>query len=794
MKWFKKHPEHLESEVRELETNSNYQVGLTYRDNLLVSCGEIIVRQVEAKKFPILIVYPESTPYSLPKVFLLDGLLSDEEVRKVSSLNLSQVSEYIKNRIRFYHLRHQGEDGSLCLLESDNLYLESAQIYSIRQVIGRLRHWFGGLDNGRLPPDSPEVELFFHFRNRDKTVEFLLPDFVFDDTLSDGIIYAAQTPTPQRLKKNYIAVAIFGRNKSGVIEPPRVYDRQQHLLYTQSPKPEEIIRHETGNEQEDIQAKLKSEELIKVYWFDISFEPKPFEKVEELLYYVGDGDGSIGKNRLVGGLGNAIGKSNLIYIGLRFPGRRQGKEWQLFVLKKRPDSPYLLDDSLDAKYEMLSNYDIAAIYSEVFTDQGFHARNSILANRDILKNLKITVIGCGALGSEIADILAKAGLGQICLIDKDIMRAHNAVRHLVAIDRMGIPKVWAVAERLILHNPFVDVDYSDGYNLVDILMSNINEYFLEGSIGVSTVADDNVESFLNEQAIVYNKIVFYTRALRGGKVARIFRVIPGEDACKNCLALYYKDKDPRFIAIPEDETLPTIANECNNPIRPASAADLKLIAAISSRLIIDYLQRGEGEKNHWVWTTEEAGVIGSNAQSPFSVHASFLPPHPNCKYCRKEDPIQIIISEAALKYMENEISRGPSLETGGILIGYDDQAGRIYVETASGPGPKAIRETASFSRDVEYCQAIVDDNYRKYGDKGLYVGEWHYHPSSNNQPSNLDLLSLTKIAEQKEYVLDKPIMIIFSNKLDLSCTVHPFNKKYYSAAFTVRQTNKAERL
>lgn len=789
MKWFKRHPEYLELEVKELETNSNYQLGHTYRDNVLVSCGEIIVRQAETKKFPILIVYPESTPYSLPRVFLLDSLLSKKEIRGVSSLKLSQVQEYVKDRIRFYHLRHQGEDGSLCLLENDNLYLEGAQTYSIRQVLSRLRDWFAGLDSGRLPPDSPEVELFFHFKNKDRTVEILVPDFAFDDTLSDGILYAAQTPTPQALKRNYIAVAIFGQKKSGVIVPPRVYDRQQHLMFTRSPKLEEIIQHEIkGTEQQGIiQSKLESEELIKVHWFDISLEPQPFEKVEELAYYVGNGDVGIGQKRLVNWLESAIGKVNLIYVGLRFPGRRGGKEWQFFILKKGPNLKYLFDNSFEVKCEMLSKYDIYALYSEIFTDQSFHIRNSTLANRDILKNRKITVIGCGALGSEIADAVAKAGVGQICLIDKEMLRAHNAVRHLAAIDRMGIPKVFAVAERLILHNPFVDVDFLSGDHLVNILVSNINAYFLEGSIGVSTIADDNVEAYLNEQAIVYDKTIFYARAMRGGKAARIFRVIPGKDACKNCLALYYKEKDPRFTVIPEDETLPTISNECNNPIRPASAADLKLIAGITSRLIIDYLQQGERDKNHWVWTTEISGVIASNEQTPFSVHASFLPPHPNCRYCMIEDPIQIIISEAALQCMKREINRDPTLETGGILIGYKDNARAICVETASEPGPKAIKETARFSRDVEYCQNIVDESYRKYGAKGLYVGEWHYHPSSDNRPSNRDLLSLTEIAEQKEYVLDKPMMIIFSNELKLSCTVHPFSKKYYSTTFTVRQ-------
>ena len=132
-----------------------------------------------------------------------------------------------------------------------------------------------------------------------------------------------------------------------------------------------------------------------------------------------------------------------------------------------------------------------------------------------------------------------------------------------------------------------------------------------------------------------------------------------------------------------------------------------------------------------------------------------------------------------LEFMRLDISKEPNLETGGILIGHEEETGDIVVEFASEPGPKAIKESTRFERDVEYCQTIVDENYRKYGNKRVYVGEWHYHPYADNKPSNLDLLSLSAISEQKEYLLEKPIMIIFSNKGEPSCTVHPFNKQYY---------------
>jgi integrative and conjugative element protein (TIGR02256 family) len=87
--------------------------------------------------------------------------------------------------------------------------------------------------------------------------------------------------------------------------------------------------------------------------------------------------------------------------------------------------------------------------------------------------------------------------------------------------------------------------------------------------------------------------------------------------------------------------------------------------------------------------------------------------------------------------MRAEISRDPKIETGGVLIGYKKQSGNVVVELATDPGPKAIKEPGRFIRDVEYCQKMVNEFYQKLGDKGLYIGEWHYHPNPNNRPSSV---------------------------------------------------------
>ena len=78
-------------------------------------------------------------------------------------------------------------------------------------------------------------------------------------------------------------------------------------------------------------------------------------------------------------------------------------------------------------------------------------------------------------------------------------------------------------------------------------------------------------------------------------------------------------------------------------------------------------------------------------------------------------------------------------------------------------------------RDEEYCQRELEKALSELGEKGLYLGEWHYHPVGGNEPSGLDIKSLTEIANQDNYRIDKPIMIIFSPSLECAITIHDKN-------------------
>jgi hypothetical protein len=67
------------------------------------------------------------------------------------------------------------------------------------------------------------------------------------------------------------------------------------------------------------------------------------------------------------------------------------------------------------------------------------------------------MLGVGALGSMLAEMLVRAGLESICLIDDDSIEAGNVNRHVATLIDVGRDKVPAVAQRLRQISPNVRV-------------------------------------------------------------------------------------------------------------------------------------------------------------------------------------------------------------------------------------------------------------------------------------------------------------------------------------------------
>ena len=83
-----------------------------------------------------------------------------------------------------------------------------------------------------------------------------------------------------------------------------------------------------------------------------------------------------------------------------------------------------------------------------------------------LKNATVAVFGCGGVGSYAVEALARAGIGNFVLVDKDIVDITNINRQLIAdTTTVGKDKVEVQKERILKINPNVNVEiYKEFYN------------------------------------------------------------------------------------------------------------------------------------------------------------------------------------------------------------------------------------------------------------------------------------------------------------------------------------------
>ena len=785
LQWFKKHHQFLIDESTALSNDDNYKELYQCRDNLFISHGNVIVRLNKIHKFPILVVYTDATPYRLPAIFPLNKILTKEQVDEMAKLPFSELHSKLKEYIEFYYeLRHQNSSGELCTLERESLDSGNT-FYGVSTILQRVREWYAGHITGEYPPDSEEVDFCSHFNFINQDIKLFYPEHFLNTQFIEGDCYATLysfQPAGRFFTHDrylYLGAFLDGVGKAGLYEQVNI-NLEQHFHHDKIKDSVSLIANPGI-----VNKLIADKKILKAQWFQIEKEPKPFHTFKDLIKIIGDGDYDAGVKRLVARCKDAIEPlPDSFMIAIRFQNRKGKNEFQLFQVLKSQTPPEIIiqinpDDKIISRLEQYEN--VEAIEGEKLTEETYHQRNSKRANYDVLKNTFVNIFGVGAIGSEIADCVAKAGIGNIALFDNQLMKAHNPVRHLGTLEQIGEPKITAVGELLFKHNPFIHI-WPVPLNLYDLDISE--NYFAGDSITISSVADDNVEGFINQQLVIANKTIFYVRALRGGKVVRIFRVIPGKDACFNCLTLHRAEGNT-FIEIPDDPEYPTLKNECNNPIRPASAADLKFASSIASRILIDHLQDKESEFNHWIWTSES--IEGTELRNPYQFYRQYIPPHKDCYYCNHDKQVSVNVNQEALDFIQGLIKGNPKIETGGVLAGYIEANGDVVITNASEPGPKALKLATKFEKDVEFCQNFLDKLYIESNKKVVYIGEWHSHPSENNQPSGTDIKSLSAISHQKEYLTENPTMIIFSNKGMPSCTMHPAGKRFYFTQLTITQ-------
>lgn len=82
------------------------------------------------------------------------------------------------------------------------------------------------------------------------------------------------------------------------------------------------------------------------------------------------------------------------------------------------------------------------------------------------------IIGCGSVGSTVAELLVRLGLSKITLYDFDTVSSHNLANQLFVNEDIGKPKTEALKKLLVSINPLIETDLEikrDGWTPKDKL-------------------------------------------------------------------------------------------------------------------------------------------------------------------------------------------------------------------------------------------------------------------------------------------------------------------------------------
>jgi integrative and conjugative element protein (TIGR02256 family) len=376
-----------------------------------------------------------------------------------------------------------------------------------------------------------------------------------------------------------------------------------------------------------------------------------------------------------------------------------------------------------------------------------------LMNGTVPDHRKITAVGMGALGSQVASLLVRNGYGQWSLIDGDVLLPHNFVRHALVHSLVGLSKADAMKMHLdaTLAEPIVE-----GALFADVLNAGEKE--------------DDVERMLETADVIldFSASVPVARRLAlavppQGRRASAFMNPSGSSSillCEDSQRIsrldslemqYYRailsrtELDGHFRVAPGSIRY---ATSCRDVSSTLSAQQVALHAALSAAAIKKALSF-DGACIR-IWIADEDGAV-----QPIQVA-------PEVMIERQIGDWKLITDVGLLAKLKSLRAATLPAETGGVLLGTWDLVHRIvYVAGTIPAPPDSKKRVTSFIRGRE---GLLDEVVRAgKATSGMlqYIGEWHSHPNGyGTAPSGDDRNVFEWITEKTIEDGYQPVMAI----------------------------------
>jgi molybdopterin/thiamine biosynthesis adenylyltransferase len=149
-----------------------------------------------------------------------------------------------------------------------------------------------------------------------------------------------------------------------------------------------------------------------------------------------------------------------------------------------------------------------------------------------LREARVLIIGCGALGSAQAESLARAGIGKLRIADRDFVEASNLQRQTLFTERDAserTPKAIAAAQHIAEINGDVEVEPE----IVDVNNSNIERLLKDCNLVLDGTDNFATRYLINDACVKHQLNWIYGAAV--GSYGVTMTIQPHRTPCLRCV-------------------------------------------------------------------------------------------------------------------------------------------------------------------------------------------------------------------------------------------------------------------
>jgi integrative and conjugative element protein (TIGR02256 family) len=379
-----------------------------------------------------------------------------------------------------------------------------------------------------------------------------------------------------------------------------------------------------------------------------------------------------------------------------------------------------------------------------------------------LAGKRVLVLGTGALGAPASEFCVRAGVKELTVADRAMVNPGILVRQPYTDDDIGLGKARALAKRLSMIRPDLDVTPWPGnvraeffgpdhdlsaYDLViDATADASVRSIIELTRKNTTVRPPLITMVIGHDAD--RGLIITTLPDATGAAADTFRKVSLLTASK---ATDWVDVgDDLFPATPRTELFFPEPG-CSSPTFVGSAAQTTALAGMmlhEALMVLHAADLGSAEaaeeKQVSFASAVRMGAAATLGTSRVSWPADLIQTDESGQF-------EVRVSGEALAEARAEVRRGvrvraPEIETGGMLLGaFDDAIGIVYVDKVTGPPPDSYLSATYFHHGVEGTQERVSAEVKRTASSSGFVGFWHSHPLGRAYPSPTDEQGLASI-------------------------------------------------